>query len=88
MYVDGTTVGEVGDVVVRDRRALAREGGLLVIVGVDRETGLIVSGLEIVTRGFVHEQRSGELLQETKGHLRETFGTAANGRDDVSYLSR
>lgn len=90
VYVDGTTVGEVGDVVVRDRRALARDGVLLVIVGVDWETGLIVAGPEIVTRGFVHEQRSGELLEETKGHLRETFGTAANGHrsDDAGYLSR
>ena len=53
VYVDGLSVGEVGDVVLRDRRALATDGMFLVVVTVDKQTGNIVGRPEIVTRGFV-----------------------------------
>jgi ribonuclease J len=53
VYVDGLSVGEVGDVVLRDRRALATDGMFLVVVTVDKQTGTIVGRPEIVTRGFV-----------------------------------
>lgn len=90
VYVDGISVGEVGDVVVRDRRALSNEGILMVVVSVDRETGLIVAGPEIVTRGFVHAKESAELLEATKAHLRGTLAEYTNGHqtDDWGYLSR
>jgi ribonuclease J len=90
VYVDGATVGEVGEVVIRDRRALARDGILMVVVSVDRETGQVVAGPEIVTRGFVHMRESGELLEATKDHLRETLGAYTNGHqtDDWGYLGR
>jgi ribonuclease J len=55
VYVDGLSVGEVGDVVLRDRRALANDGMFLVVVTVDRQTGNLVGRPEIVTRGFVAE---------------------------------
>jgi ribonuclease J len=90
VYVDGVTVGAVGDVVVRDRRALARDGILMVVVSVDRETGQIVAGPEIVTRGFVHAKESGDLLDATKDYIREALGQYTNGHqtDDWGYLSR
>jgi ribonuclease J len=90
VYVDGVTVGAVGDVVVRDRRALAREGILMVVVSVDRETGQIVAGPEILTRGFVHAKESSGLLEGAKAHVRETLAgyTDGNQTDDWSYLSR
>lgn len=53
VYVDGLSVGEVGDVILRDRRALANDGMFLVVVTVDRQTGNLVGRPEIVTRGFV-----------------------------------
>jgi ribonuclease J len=53
VYVDGLSVGEVGDVVLRDRRALANDGMFLVVVTVDKQTGNIIGRPEIVTRGFV-----------------------------------
>jgi len=54
VFVDGLSVGEVGDVVLRDRRALANDGMLLVVVTVDKQTGNLVGRPEIVTRGFVN----------------------------------
>ena len=53
VYVDGISVGEVGDVVLRDRRALAKDGMFLVVVTVDKQNGTLVGSPEIVTRGFV-----------------------------------
>ena len=90
VYVDGVTVGAVGEVVIRDRRALAREGILMVVVTVDRQTGLIVAGPEIVTRGFVYAKEAAESPRATKAHLRETLGEYTNGHqtDDWGYLSR
>ncbi len=90
VYVDGVTVGAVGDIVVRDRRALSRDGILMVVVTVDRETGRIVAGPEIITRGFVHISESTELLASTKAHVRESLGQYTNGHhvEDGGYLSR
>jgi ribonuclease J len=53
VYVDGLSVGEVGDVVLRDRRMLASDGMFLVVVTVDKQTGNMIGRPEIVTRGFV-----------------------------------
>lgn len=91
VYVDGVTVGVVGDVVIRDRRALSRDGILMVVVSVDRQTGAVVAGPEILTRGFVHAKESADLLAATKAHVRGELGAYVNGHeptDDRSYLSR
>jgi ribonuclease J len=53
VFVDGLSVGEVGDVVLRDRRALANDGMFLVVVTVDKQTGDLIGQPEIVTRGFL-----------------------------------
>ena len=53
VFVDGLSVGEVGDVVLRDRRALAADGMFLVVVTVDKQPGNLIGRPEIVTRGFV-----------------------------------
>ena len=90
VYVDGLSVGTVGDVVIRDRQALAQDGILMVIVTVDRQTGRIVAGPEIATRGFVHARESGALLDSVKDRLQETLDTYTNGHstEDWGYLSR
>jgi ribonuclease J len=90
VYVDGLSVGTVGEVVIRDRQALAADGILMVIVSVDRQTGQIVAGPEIVTRGFVHASESSALLDAVKQKLQETLSTYTDGHqtDDWGYLSR
>jgi ribonuclease J len=90
VYVDGLSVGTVGDVVVRDRRALSSEGMLMVVVSVDRETGQIVAGPEILTRGFVYAKEATDLLDATKSHLLDRLAEYTNGHqtDDWGYLSR
>jgi ribonuclease J len=90
VYVDGGTVGQIGEVVIRDRQALADDGILMIVVTIDRESGEIVAGPEVVTRGFVHAKESGELLDEVKEHIRSVLdGYAGNDQvEDSGYLSR
>jgi ribonuclease J len=64
VYVDGLSVGDVGEIVLRDRRALANDGMLMVVVTVDKQTGSIVGSPEIVTRGFVHLNENDPIMAE------------------------
>ena len=70
LYVDGI-VGDIGQGVLRDRRQLAEEGVVVVILTVDQRTGEIVTGPEIVTKGWVYAPEAEELLEEAKAAVRE-----------------
>jgi ribonuclease J len=64
VFVDGLSVGEVGEVVLRDRRALASDGIFMVVVTVDKQTGSVVGRPEIITRGFVPLNEKDPLMEE------------------------
>jgi len=64
VYVDGLSVGEVGELVLRDRRALANDGMFMVVVAVDKQTGRVVGRPEIITRGFVHLNEKDPIMAE------------------------
>jgi ribonuclease J len=64
VYVDGLSVGDVGDVVLRDRKALANDGMFMVVVTVDKQTGNIVGRPEVITRGFVHLNERDPIMDE------------------------
>ena len=66
VLVDGTGVGDVGSVVLRDRKHLAQDGMLVVIVNLSSEDGSLVSGPDIITRGFIYVKESEELMRELK----------------------
>ncbi len=66
IFVDGLGVGDVGNIVLRDRRHLAQDGMLTIVVAIDREGFSIVSGPDIITRGFVYVKESEELINELK----------------------
>ena len=87
-YVDGI-VGDVGVGVLRDRRNLAEEGFVAVIVTVDSTTGEIVTGPEIVTRGWVHGPEAEDLLEDAKEAVRASLQAAADeGAVDFDTLRR
>jgi ribonuclease J len=65
VYVDGLSVGDVGDVVLRDRRALANDGMFMVVVTVDKQTGNVIGRPEIITRGFVHLNERDPVIEQT-----------------------
>jgi ribonuclease J len=65
-FVDGLGIGDVGTEVLRDRRKLSGDGVVVVVVTIDSQTGELVSGPDIVNRGFVHEETSGDILEEAR----------------------
>ncbi|MDP2663284.1 MAG: ribonuclease J, partial [Dehalococcoidia bacterium] len=66
VYVDGLGVGDIGHVVLRDRRLLAQDGILVVVIAVDNQTGKVVTRPDIVSRGFVFMRESEELIEEAR----------------------
>lgn len=66
ILVDGIGVGDVGNIVLRDRRHLAEEGMLIVVAAIDLETYSIMSGPDVITRGFVYAKNSEELIEAVR----------------------
>jgi len=72
-FVDGLGIGDVGGEVLRDRRKLAGDGVVVVVVTVDTQSGELVGSPDIVNRGFVHEETSGDILDEALRLVVEAF---------------
>jgi ribonuclease J len=84
VLIDGLGVGDVGELVLRDRRLLSRDGFVVVVVALSEETGAIVEGPDIVSRGFVFMRDAETLIEEAKEMV---IGVLANGhRDTASTL--
>nr|WP_207711502.1 ribonuclease J [Sulfobacillus harzensis] len=75
VLVDGVGVGDVGNIVLRDRKQLANDGILIVVVGMDAQSGLLVSGPDIVSRGFVYVRESEALLDEARQRVKSALAT-------------
>jgi ribonuclease J len=73
IFVDGKGVGDVGEVVLKDRKHLSEDGMVVVIIGIDQESGRIIYGPDIVSRGFVFEDESQEYLDEAKRVVLDTL---------------
>lgn len=78
MLVDGFGVGDVGSVVLRDRKHLSEDGVMVVAATIERETGRVVSGPEIVSRGFVYVRESEELIDGARELMKQVLGDLAN----------
>ena len=71
VFVDGIGVGDVGNIVLRDRRDLARDGMVTIVVAINKETYSIVSGSDIITRGFIYARESEDLIKKIKDVAKE-----------------
>ena len=84
VYVDGAGVGDVGAVVMRDRKRLAEDGMVVVVLPVSSHNGDLLSPPEIVTRGFIYVKESGDLMKELQNVAMDAADAVSRkrGRDD------
>ncbi len=87
-YVDGI-VGGVSHGVLRDRRVLAAEGMVVVVVGVDARSGEVVSGPEVITRGWLHSDDAVDIVQDVRSAVADAMaGAAGKGARDLESFKR
>ena len=84
-YVDGLRIGDVDNVVLRDRAALSKDGVVVVIIPVDQDTGDIVGDLDLVSRGFIDSEEGDELLARASRVVERAFERSP-GRADLAYI--
>ncbi len=84
-YVDGLGIGDVGEVVLRDRRKLSADGVVVVVVAIDAHRGQVVAGPDVVNRGFVYDEASGDILEEARNRVMLSLQDSA--KDQVTDRS-
>jgi ribonuclease J len=73
ILVDGLGVGDVGNIVLRDRKHLSEDGLIVVVVTMDKEKGIVAAGPDLVSRGFVYVRESEDLMVEARRVVKETL---------------
>ncbi|MCH3964088.1 MAG: ribonuclease J [Clostridium sp.] len=73
VFVDGLGVGDVGNIVLRDRKHLSQDGILTVVVTIEKESGSVIAGPDIISRGFVYVRESEDLMEEAKELVRDVL---------------
>jgi len=68
--VDGLGVGDVGEIVLRDRKVLAQEGMVVIIATIDRKTGRVLKNPDIISRGFIYLKENQAILDEIRNKIR------------------
>ncbi|MBQ9783557.1 MAG: ribonuclease J [Clostridia bacterium] len=86
VLVDGYGVGDVGNIVLRDRRHLAQDGLIVVVASVDTEARLLLSGPDVVSRGFVYVRESEELMEEIRQLATQAINDCLDRRERVDRM--
>jgi ribonuclease J len=87
VYVDGLSVGDIGGVVLRTRRMLSRDGIVVAIIAVNRQTGKLVGKPDIVSRGFVDERDFGDMIEESRQVLAKALDHAGGRNTEWSFIN-
>jgi ribonuclease J len=87
VYVDGLSVGDIGSVVLRDRRMLSKDGIVMVIIAVNRQTGKLVGRPDIVSRGFVDTRESKDMLDESRDLVANALDHGNDRLADWSFVN-
>ncbi len=80
VLVDGLGVGDIGNIVLRDRKQLSQDGILIVVMTISKDTGAVIAGPDIVTRGFVYVRESESLLDEAKERVRQALARCGENK--------
>jgi ribonuclease J len=87
VYVDGLSVGDIGGVVLRTRRMLSRDGIVVVIIAVNRQTGKLVGRPDIVTRGFIDTREFKDMMDESRELLARTLDHSGGRVAEWSFIN-
>lgn len=87
IMVDGLGVGDVGEIVLRDRQMLARDGMFVIVAVVDKKTGRVKSSPDIISRGFVYLRESKPLLAETRKKVITIINRATSSGNTVNWTN-
>ena len=85
IFVDGLGVGDIGEVVLRDRQVMAQDGMVVLIINLDRKTGKIVNNIDVISRGFVYMKGSEDLIREVKHEVRKVVETQNHKPHEPNY---
>ncbi|HEU4342619.1 MAG TPA: ribonuclease J [Candidatus Binatia bacterium] len=87
VFVDGRGVGDVGDVVIRDRRHLSEDGMILAVMAIHQQSGELVAGPDLISRGFMRDEEGEEILEQARKMVLETLsGMNRETRTDPAEL--
>lgn len=86
LFIDGLGVGDVGEVVIRDRQVMAKDGMFVIILTVDHKTSKMVNQPDIISRGFIYMKGSDELIREVKHEVRKLFESKGRGEANWPYI--
>jgi ribonuclease J len=83
VYVDGLGVGDVGEVVLRDRQVMSKDGMFVIIMTIDRKTSKLTQPPDIISRGFIYMKGSEDLLKEVKHEVRKVVESKGKGQEGM-----
>ena len=84
VFVDGLGVGDIGEVVLRDREQLASDGMFVIIAAVDSQTGKLRGSPDIISRGFIYLRENQELLKDVRNKIKEIVEKSATGEETMN----
>jgi ribonuclease J len=85
MMVDGFSVGDIQEVVIRDRQLLAQDGMFVIVATIDTTTGKLRKSPDLISRGFVYLRESQELLRETRFIIKKTIEDSTRGMNPINF---
>jgi ribonuclease J len=87
VYVDGLGGGGIGNVVLRDRRMLSRDGIVMVIIAINRQTGKLIGRPDIISRGFVDTREDRDMIEKSRDLIAKALDHGRNRPADWGFIS-